>query len=207
MSFWTFLANNANFYLVTLVTLFLWDIIDLYIELRNFHFVRRLPFWTYFGVVGFFSIAAMEAGYILNIFTAESKYLVAFFIPLIFAVVLENLVVKIGGLEKTINISEFFDKFRFTIKSNLDTMDAMNKVRGQTELLNSEKTTDEILEWCRFYYTNDEMKGINERTEKMDGRARKIEVIKFLLVKAPDSDIIRILQGVKRSIGYEKQSA
>ena len=100
MSFWTFLANNANFYLITLVTLFLWDIIDLYIELRNFRFVRRLPFWAYFGVVGFFSIAAMEAGYILNIFTVESKYLVAFFIPLIFAVVLENLVVKIGGTGK-----------------------------------------------------------------------------------------------------------
>jgi len=205
VSFWTFLANNANFYLITLVTLFLWDVIDLYIELRNFRFVGRLPFWAYFGVVGFFSIAAMEAGYILNIFTAESKYLVAFFIPLIFAVVLENLVVKIGGLEKTINISEFFDKFRFTIKSNLDTLDAMNKVRGQTELLNSNRTTYEILEWCRFYYTNDEMKGIIEKTEKMDGRARKIEVIKFLLVKAPDSDIIRILQGVKRSTDYKKE--
>ena len=57
------------------------------------------------------------------------------------------------------------------------------------------------------FHANDEMKGIIERTEKMDGRARKIEVIKFLLVKAPDSDIIRILQGVKRSKDYTKEIA
>ena len=63
------------------------------------------------------------------------------------------------------------------------------------------------MEWCRFYYTDDEMKQIIERTEKMDVRARKIEAIKFLLVKAPDSDIIRILQGVKHSTDSKKENA
>lgn len=200
MSLWTYLLENAHFYLVTLVTLFLWDIVDLYIELRNFNFVRRMPFIVYYVVIGFFSIAAMEAGLLLNVFTTDSKYLIAFLIPLIFAVVLESLVIKIGGVEKTVDFSKFFNQFRFAIKEHLDSMDGIRKVRIQTELLNSEIETDEILSWSRFYSSDEEMKELLEMTKDMELPIRRIEIIKHLIRQAKTVDIIKHLRRAKKDL-------
>ncbi len=199
MSLWTYLLENAHYYLVTLVTLFLWDIIDLYIEFKNFSFIRRIPFIVYYVIIGFFSIAAMEAGLLLNLFTTESKYLISFFIPLIFAIVLENLVVKIGGVEKAVDFSEFFDKFRFAIREHLDSIDGMRKVAIQAELLNSDISTAAILWWCRFYSTDEEMKKLAEMTKGMDPTVSRIEIIKQLIRQAKTADIIKYLRMVERS--------
>ena len=199
MSFWTYLLENAQFYLVTLVTLFLWDIIDLYIELRNFSFVRRRPFAVYYVIVAFFSIATMEAGLLLNVFTVESKYLISFLIPLVFALVLQNLVVKIGGVEKSIDFSEFFDKFRFAIKEHLDSIDGMKKVQIQTELLNSDTSTEEILEWISFYSAPQQIADLRSDIKNMTDRAQRIEIIKHLIRQAKSADIIKMLRSVKKA--------
>jgi len=194
MSFWTYLLENVQYYLVTLVTLFLWDIVDLYIEFRNFNFVYRSPFVVYYVIIGVFSIGTMEAGLILNVFTVESKYLISFVIPLIFAVVLQNLVVKLGGAVKNIDFSEFFIKFRFAIKEHLDSMDGMNKVKIQTKLLKSKISTDEILKWCRFYPTSEvEIKKLTEIAKDIDSEVTRIELIKYLIRAAKTVDVAKML--------------
>lgn len=193
MTFWTYLADNSNFYLIALVTLFLYDLVDLYIELKNFRFLRRPPFFVYYLVVAFFSIATMEAGYLLNLFAIESKYVIAFFVPLVFAIVLENLVVRIGDVEKSIDLSEFFDKFRFAIRESLIRQEEITKVQIQTELLKSEISNEEILDWCRFYSTDEELKDLIDRISKMNPKGQRIEVIKYLVRKAKDVAIAKIL--------------
>lgn len=174
---------------------------DLYIDLNermpvqiNFRFLRRSAFLTYYVVIAFFSIATMEAGFLLGLFEIESKYIIAFVIPLVFAVVLQNLVVKIGGVEKSIDFSEFFDKFRFAIEQSLIRRYEMIKVQTQTRLLNSNVTIEKILEWCRFYSTNDEMDALIKTTEKMEPRVKRVEVIKYLIRKAKTADIADVLR-------------
>lgn len=202
MTFWTYLLDNANYYLVVLVTLFLYDVVDLYIELKNFRFLRRLPFFAYYLVVAFFSIAALEAGYLLNLFTTESKYVIAFFVPLIFAIVLENLVVRIGDVEKAIDLSEFFDKFRFAIRESLIRQEEITKVQIQTELLKSKIPNEEILDWCRFYSTDEELKGLVNKISKMNKKGQRIEAIKHLVRKAKDVAIAKILsRGASQNSG------
>jgi hypothetical protein len=193
VTFWTYLLDNANYYLVVLITLFLYDLVDLYIELKNFRFLRRLPFLVYYLVAAFFSITTLEAGYLLNLFTTESKYVVAFFVPLIFAIVLENLVVRIGDVEKSIDLSEFFDKFRFAIRESLIRQEEITKVQIQTELLKSKISNEEILDWCRFYSTDEELKGLIDKISKMSPKGQRIEAIKYLVRKAKDVAIAKIL--------------
>ena len=198
MSFWTYLVDNLNYYLVVLSTLFLWDLIDVYVELKdfgNFRFLGRKEFWVYYVVVGFFSIGTMEAGYILGVFTTESNYIVSFLIPLIFAIVLENLVVKIGGMsaEKSIDIAQFFERFRFAIKASLIRKEEMTKVQIQTRLLNSSIPTAEILNWCRFYSTEDDLKKLSEKLKGLDDKSKRIEVIKYLVEKAKAPDVVDLL--------------
>ena len=199
MSFWTYIVDNLNYYLVALVTLFLWDLVDLYIELKefgNFRFLRRKEFLVYYLVVAFFSIVAMEAGYLLNLFAAESKYLVSVFIPLVFAIILQNLVVKIGGVEssaRAIDIAQFFDRFRFAIKESLIRREDMTKVQIQNRLLNSSVTTDEILDWCRFYSLDEEIKKLEGKIAVLNDKSKRIEVIRYLVKSAKAADVVDLL--------------
>src|SRR3990170_2103025 len=198
MSFWMYIVDNINFYLVVLVTLFLWDLVDVYVELKefgNFRFLVRKEFWVYYFVVAFFSIGAMEAGFLLNVFTTETKYLVSFFIPLVFAIILENLVVKIGGMsaEKSIDIAQFFERFRFAIKASLIRQEEMTRVQIQTRLLNSANlSTEAILEWCRFFSTDEDMNKLIEKTKNLSPANRRIEVIKYLVEKAKSPDVAKL---------------
>lgn len=189
-----YLIDNINYFIITCITLFLWDLIDLYIDLKNFHFLRRSAFLTYYVVIAFFSIATMEMGFILGLFEIESKSVIAFVVPLVFAVILENLVVKIGGIEKSIDFSEFFDKFKFAIRDSIIRRDEMIKVQTQTRLLNSKVKNEKILEWCRFYSTDDEMNALIKKTEKMEPRTKRIEIIKHLIRKAKTTDIADVLR-------------
>lgn len=198
MSFWTYIVNNLNYYLVVLVTLFLWDLVDVYVELKefgNFRFLSRKEFWVYYFVVAFFSIGAMEAGYILNVFTTESKYIISFLIPLVFAIILENLIVKIGGLssEKSIDIAQFFERFRHAIKESLIRREDMTKVQIQTRLLNSSIASAEIIDWCRFYSTDEDLKKLSDKLHGLSPRSSRIEVIKYLVKQAKAPDVADLL--------------
>lgn len=207
MSFWTYIIDNFNYYLVVIVTLFLYDLVDLYIELKefgNFSFLRRKEFWVYYVVVAFFSIGSLEAGYILGLFAIDSKYIVSFVIPLVFAIILENLVVKIGGVDNSIDIAQFFDRFKYAIKESLIRKEDLTKVQSQTELLNSSVKTEKILDWCRFYSSEEDLQKLAEKTAGLNDKGKRIVTIKYLVNKAKSTDIAVML--CKEALKAEKET-
>ena len=134
------------------VILFFWDLMDLYVELRNFRFIFTFTFAAYYFLRVFFCMALMEVGFVVDLFTAKSRMVMAFVVPLGFSAILQNLVVKVGGVEKSINIGEVFDKFKFRIKEDLINKDVIKKVLRQRQLLDATGVSNEtILETCRFY--------------------------------------------------------
>ena len=70
----------------------------------------------------------MEVGFVVDLFTAKSRMVMAFVVPLGLSAILQNLVVKVGGVEKSINIGEVFDKFKFRIKKDLINKDVITEV-------------------------------------------------------------------------------
>jgi hypothetical protein len=193
--FSTYIIENFQFYIITVITLFVWNFTDLYIELKIFSFVRRKEFWVYYLVGVFFSIVAMEAGFLLGLFEIDNKAIIAFVAPLVFSIIIGNLVVKVGGVDTSINFSEFFEKFRFAIKTGLNTKKEMDRVKLQSRLLNSKIESDVILDYIRFYCSEEkEIQDLTDKIAKMEPRNKKIEVIKFLLLKAKTTDIIQMLE-------------
>lgn len=186
-----YLAENYQYIVVLLATLFFWDLMDLYVELRNFRFILTFTFAAYYLLRAFFCIALMEAGYIVELFTAKSRMVMAFVVPLGFSAILQNLVVKVGGVERSINIGEVFDKFKFRIKEDLISRDVVKRVLRQRQLLDATGVSNEtILETCRFYAKDEaEYRGLVERTAEMDEEGKRIEYIVWLVDKAGTVDI------------------
>jgi len=190
----TYLLENLNFYAITAVTLLLWDIIDIYIELRDFHFLANRSFGAYYAIRAFFSIAVMEIGLIIGLLKPESKAIIAFIVPLVFAIVLDNLVVQVGGPEtQSIDFSQIFDRFRFAVLDSLWRRDEATKVRNEMKLLNSPITDAQILEYCRFYSSDEEIKALTKSVGNLEPRAKKLELIKWLVNKAKTKDIDKLL--------------
>ena len=92
-------------------------LVDLYVELRNFRFIFTFTIAAYYFFRVFFCMALIEVGFVVDLFTAKSRMVMAFVVPLGFSVLLQNLVVKVGGVERSMNIGEVFVKFR--IKEDL----------------------------------------------------------------------------------------
>jgi hypothetical protein len=187
----SYLVENYRYIVVLLVTLFFWDLMDLYVELRNFRFIYTFTFAAYYFLRAFFCLALMEVGFIVELFTAKSRMVMAFVVPLGFSAILQNLVVKVGGVERSINIGEVFDKFKFRIKEDLISRDVVKKVLRQRQLLDASGVSNEtILETCRFYAKDEaEYRGLVERTVDMDEEGRRIEYIVWLVDKAGTVDI------------------
>ncbi len=187
----SYLVENYRYIVVLLGTLFFWDLMDLYVELRNFRFIYTFTFAAYYFLRAFFCIALMEVGFVVELFTAKSRMVMAFVVPLGFSAILQNLVVKVGGVERSINIGEVFDKFKFRIKEDLISRDVVKKVLRQRQLLDASGVSNEtILETCRFYAKDEaEYRGLVERTVDMDEEGRRIEYIVWLVDKAGTVDI------------------
>lgn len=193
-----YLIDNLVYFFIVGLTLLVWNFTDLYIELKRFSFIRRREFWIYYLIGAFFSIVALEAGIILGLFETENKSILAFVAPLAFSIILGNLVVKVGGVENSVNFSDFFDKFRFAIRQSLDVRIEMDKVKLQAKLLESNIDPEEILNLCRFYSDEKEIEDLIKRTEKMQPETRKIELIKCLVKKAKTVEVTKILKRVKK---------
>lgn len=187
----SYLVENYRYIVVLLATLFFWDLMDLYVELRNFRFIYTFTFAAYYLLRAFFCIALMEAGYVVELFTAKSRMVMAFVVPLGFSAILQNLVVKVGGVERSINIGEVFDKFKFRIKEDLISRDVVKRVLRQRQLLDATGVSNEtILETCRFYAKDEaEYRGLVEGTAEMDEEGKRIEYIVWLVDKAGTVDI------------------
>ena len=186
-----YLGENYPYIFVLCFTLFFWDLMDLYVELRNFRFIFTFTFAAYYFLRVFFCMALMEVGFIVELFTTKSRMVMAFVVPLGFSAILQNLVVKVGGVEKSINIGEVFDKFKFRIKEDLINKDVIKKVLRQRQLLDATGVSNEtILETCRFYAKDEaECGGLVKRTEDMDEEGKRIEYIVWLVDKAGTVDI------------------
>lgn len=186
-----YITNNIPYYLILLVTLFLWDIMDLYIELRNFKFVTNLTFAAYYWIRAIFCVALMELGYSIGLFTTPSKSIMSFLIPLSFSSVLQNLVVKVGGVERSINLGEVFDKFKFRINETLISKDVIEKVLSQRRLLLTKKVSnDMILKTCRFYSVDEkEFQSLLDKTKDLDEDSKRVEYIIWLVDRAKTVDI------------------
>ena len=115
----------------------------------------------------------------------------AFAVPLVFSAILQNLVVKVGGVDKSINIGEVFDKFKFRIKEALIRKDVIDRVLRQRRLLDAKKVSNEtLLETCRFYAKDDvEFDTLLKRTTDMNDEAKRIEYIVWLVDRAGTVDI------------------
>ena len=187
----SYLVENFPYIAVLCVTLFFWDLMDLYVELRNFRFIFTFTFAAYYLLRVFFCLALMEVGFVVDLFTAKSRMVMAFVVPLGFSAILQNLVVKVGGVEKSINIGEVFDKFKFRIKEDLINKDVIKKVLRQRQLLDATGVSNEtILETCRFYAKDEaEYNELVEKTENLDEEGKRIEYIVWLVDKAGTVDI------------------
>jgi len=187
----TYLLDNLVYYVISCVTLFFWDLMDLYVELRNFRFILNFTFGAYYWVRAFFCLALMEIGFSVGLFSLPSKVVMAFVVPLSFSAILQNLVVKVGGVERSINLGEVFDKFKFRIKEALVRKDVINKVLRQRQLLVSKNVSnDTILKTCRFYAKDEaDFEGLVKRTKSLDEESKRVEYIVWLVGRAGTVDI------------------
>ena len=197
-----FFIENLWYYLILCITLFFWDLMDLYVELRNFRFIGTRTFGAYYSLRVFFCVAIMEIGFSVGLFTTTSRTVMAFAVPLVFSAILQNLVVKVGGVDKSINIGEVFDKFKFRIKEALIRKDVIDRVLRQRRLLDAKKVSNEtLLETCRFYAKDDvEFDTLLKRTTDMNDEAKRIEYIVWLVDRAGTVDIASELIKETKSI-------
>jgi len=195
----TYLLENLGFYALTAVTLLLWDTIDLYIELRDFHFLASRSFGAYYSIRAFFSVAVMEIAIVLGLLKAESKAIIAFVVPLTFAIVLDNLILEVGGQGgKSIDFSQIFDRFRFAILTSFKRKGEETKVRNEMKLLDSSVTDAQLLENCRLYSSPEEMNNLTKSIASLEPSAKRLELIKCLVNKAETKAINEFLKRSSR---------
>lgn len=56
MEFINYLGSNYPYFMIFLMILFVWDLIDLYVDRKNYRFLRMQTFWVYYLARGFFGI-------------------------------------------------------------------------------------------------------------------------------------------------------
>jgi hypothetical protein len=150
----THLQDNFTFYLITGVTLALWDLIELYIELKQLRFVSDLTFGVYYWIRLFFSIALIELVYALDLVTLDNKGIISFITPLLFSTLLQNLVVNVGGGESNINVKEIFDRFKDRIVESLQLTEVRQKAQVMMRLYEDTSIpTTKIQDMCQFHGT------------------------------------------------------
>lgn len=173
--------------------MFFWDLMDLYVELRHFRFLKNSVFGAYYSVRAFFCIVLLEVGFAISLFEISNKIVMAVIVPISFSAIFQNLIVKAGGTES--NIGEVFDKFKFNIKKTLIAQKVLNRVTESRQLLIASNVSNEtILETCRFYA--DEKKDYEELIEKTKGleeKDKRIEYIIWLVDHAESIDVCKQL--------------
>jgi hypothetical protein len=133
---------------VLLLTLIVWDVMDFFIVLKRFDFLRLQFFWFNYLIRTFFSVVILETIFTLNLIPAVNKFIIAFLTPLLFPLIIQKLALEVGGVE--INIREVFSEFRETIIAGMQSYIIRNKVRVQTELLKSSLSNEDFKQQCRF---------------------------------------------------------
>lgn len=196
-----FIVENLQYWIISCVTLYCWDLVDMYVAVRHFKFIRSTGFGVYYWIRSFFCIALMEIGTMVGILNFDTKYAIAFIVPLSFSAILQNLVVKLGGVDKSVNIAEVFEKFKFRIEEAIIKREEARNVMLQNELFQSDVDTGTIGAACRLYMKKPKefedlaetiMKLIESEDERGAEERQRIEYIAWLGAKG-GMDIIKEL--------------
>ena len=164
---------------VLCATLICWDLMDFYIEIKELNFLWTRSFWIHYTIRAFFSIVLMKIIFISNLLNISNNFIIAFITPLLFPLILQNLIVGIGGNE--INTKDVFLGFRGTIIEGVVSHNIIKRVKIQTELLNSSLTNDDLKLQCRFLASSSTKFDILENSlNQKDEDYVRVEYIKVL---------------------------
>lgn len=180
-----YVGESLPYYLVVCVVLFLWDLVDFYVELREISFLRTFTFGVYYVVRAFFSISVMEINNALSLLSFSNRFVIAFVTPIVFTTVLQNLVVEIAGKEQ-VNIKELFGRFRTVAISGLAKHFDAAQVKLRIQLLNSKINTSALREECQFIVGPDEFADLEKQLEDKPDREKRSAYIILITYRSPD---------------------
>lgn len=201
-AFEDYLRSNYPYYIVFLIILFVWDLIDLYVDRKNYRFLRMQTFWVYYLARAFFGMIIMELVWTLNLLNLSNKYLLASLTPFLFTTFFQNLVVAIGGQE--INIRDVFLKFRDSILESFVTTLNLERSEAKSRLLNSHISITNLREECRIVLGKKEFEKFEATLKnEMDAKDLTLEYIDKIVGHLPPDMIRRYVKDlIKR---YSKQ--
>ena len=141
----------------------------------------------------------METLFILNLLNISNNFIIAFITPLLFPLILQNLIIGIGGNE--INTQDVFSCFRGTIIEGIESRRISKRVEIQTELLNSSLTNDDLKLQCRLLASSPTKFGILEKyLSQKDEDYVKVEYIKALTKWGGVNHAKRLIKDKKNSL-------
>ena len=187
-TFATYIWENLLYYLFILVVLIAWDSIDFYLEIHNFIFFRSRIFGFYFIIRAFFSVVLMEITLFTGLANVDNKIILSFLTPLMISVLLQNLVVNIGGSAR-IDVSNLFDEFRSRILFDIQDREIRKNekkiLRFEKRLYDSKIPTEKIASAC-MHLGGDrpEFEEFKAKIEKFSPARQRMEYVKFLLRRA-----------------------
>lgn len=163
--------------------MYVWDIIELYIELQQLRFIRDRTFGVYYLTRAFFAISVVEIGLIVGLLNPQNKAIIAFITPLILSTIFQNLVINIGGGEQySINIKDIFDRFKQRIVYSLNKSEVRTRAKVQIELLASKSVSDKkIKDACLFHGTSTDFKKLEEKIKDLSDYEKRISYIQMLM--------------------------
>ena len=182
-----YLRSNYSYFIVFLAILFVWDLIDLYVDRKNYRFLRIQTFWVYYLSRAFFGIIIMELVWTLGLLSLSNKYLLATITPFLFATFLQNLVVAIGGQE--INIRDVFLKFRDSILENFAATLNFERSEAKSLLSNSNISITNLREECRIIVGKRDFEKFESGLNEMDAKDLTLEYIDKLVGHLPPDEV------------------
>ena len=184
---------------VLCATLMCWDLMDFYIEVKQLDFLLTRSFLIYYTIRAFFSIAIMETLFIINLLNISNNFIIAFITPLLFPLILQNLIIGIGGNE--INTKDVFSSFRGTIIEGIVSHSISKRVKIQNELLNSSLTNDDLKLQCRLLASSPTKFDILEKyLSQKDEDYVKVEYIKALTKWGGVNHVKRLIKDQQNSL-------
>jgi hypothetical protein len=190
----TYLGSNYPYFMVFLLILFVWDLIDLYVDRKNYRFLRMPTFWVYYLARGFWGIIIMELVWTLNLVTLTNKYLFATVTPFLFTTFLQNLVVAIGGQE--INIRDVFLKFRDSILESLASALNMERNEAKSLLSNSHISIDSLREECRIVLGKKDFEKFESTLNETNAKDLTLEYIDKIVNHLPPDEVNRHVKNI-----------
>ncbi len=193
----TYLGNNYPYFVIFLLILFVWDLVDLYVDRKNYRFLRLQTFWVYFFARGFFGIIIMELVWTVKLVTVTNKFILAAITPFLFTTFLQNLVIAIGGQE--INIRDVFLKFRDSILDSFASALDLERHEAKAQLSNSNINITNLREECRILLGKKEFERFESSLNETDAKDLTLDYIdKIVSSLPPDSIKIHVNRMLKR---------